>query len=86
MPFRTGQFDSSSGRCKVRNCLSCANIIIDALLYQVAVSETGRAKDKIQRALVDCVVEDFVNITTPIKQFPDAVLAPVGTLFSQLLT
>lgn len=35
-------------------------------------------KDKIQGALVDRVVEDFVDITTPLKQFTDAVLAPEG--------
>lgn len=26
------------------------------------------------------VVEDFIDITTPLKQFTDAVLAPEGTL------
>ncbi|KAK4035676.1 vinculin [Daphnia magna] len=36
-------------------------------------------KDKIQGALVDRVVEDFIDITTPLKQFTDAVLAPEGT-------
>ncbi|XP_069941016.1 vinculin-like isoform X17 [Cherax quadricarinatus] len=36
-------------------------------------------KDKIQTAVVDRVVEDFVDITTPLKQFTDAVLAPEGT-------
>jgi hypothetical protein len=35
-------------------------------------------KDKIQGALVDRVVEDFIDITTPLKQFTDAVLAPEG--------
>lgn len=37
-------------------------------------------KDKIQGALVDRVVEDFVDITTPLKQFTDAVLAPEGNI------
>lgn len=36
-------------------------------------------KDKIQNALVDRVVEDFVDITTPLKQFTEAVLSPEGT-------
>ncbi|XP_050719811.1 vinculin-like isoform X16 [Eriocheir sinensis] len=36
-------------------------------------------KDKIQTAVVDRVVEDFVDITTPLKQFTDAALAPEGT-------
>jgi len=36
-------------------------------------------KDKIQSALVDRVVTDFVDISTPLKQFTDAVLAPEGT-------
>lgn len=35
-------------------------------------------KDKIQTAVVDRVVEDFVDITTPLKQFTDAALAPEG--------
>jgi vinculin len=35
-------------------------------------------KEKIQNALVDRVVEDFVDITTPLKQFTEAVLAPEG--------
>jgi len=42
-------------------------------------------KDKIQGALVDRVVEDFVDITTPLKQFTDAVLAPEGTTYHTLL-
>ncbi|KAK7013353.1 hypothetical protein SK128_026721, partial [Halocaridina rubra] len=36
-------------------------------------------KNKIQTAVVDRVVEDFVDITTPLKQFTDAVLAPEDT-------
>ncbi|XP_042236638.1 vinculin-like isoform X15 [Homarus americanus] len=36
-------------------------------------------KNKIQTAVVDRVVEDFVDITTPLKQFTDSVLAPEGT-------
>ncbi|XP_063600822.1 vinculin-like isoform X1 [Penaeus indicus] len=36
-------------------------------------------KHKIQTAVVDRVVEDFVDITTPLKQFTDSVLAPEGT-------
>jgi len=36
-------------------------------------------KDKIQSALVDRVVTDFIDISTPLKQFTDAVLAPEGT-------
>jgi len=36
-------------------------------------------KDKIQCALVDRVVADFIDISTPLKQFTDAVLAPEGT-------
>ncbi|XP_025156548.1 vinculin isoform X5 [Harpegnathos saltator] len=37
-------------------------------------------KNRIQQAVVSRVVEDFIDITTPLKQFTDAVLAPVGTL------
>ncbi|XP_066959696.1 vinculin isoform X5 [Macrobrachium rosenbergii] len=36
-------------------------------------------KNKIQTAVVDRVVEDFVDITTPLKQFTDSVLAPEDT-------
>jgi vinculin len=35
-------------------------------------------KNKIQTALLQRVVEDFVDINTPLKQFTDAVLAPEG--------
>ncbi|CAL4058554.1 unnamed protein product, partial [Meganyctiphanes norvegica] len=36
-------------------------------------------KSKIQTAVVDRVVEDFVDIVTPLKHFTDSVLAPEGT-------
>ncbi|XP_076353431.1 vinculin-like isoform X7 [Tachypleus tridentatus] len=36
-------------------------------------------KNKIQMALVNRVVEDFIDTTTPLKQFTEAVLAPEGT-------
>ncbi|XP_029174075.1 vinculin isoform X9 [Nylanderia fulva] len=36
-------------------------------------------KNRIQQAVVSRVVEDFIDITTPLKQFTDAVLAPTGT-------
>ncbi|XP_076039738.1 vinculin isoform X15 [Oratosquilla oratoria] len=42
-------------------------------------SKLQELKSKIQTAVVDRVVEDFVDITTPLKQFTDAVLAPEGT-------
>ncbi|KAK8385475.1 hypothetical protein O3P69_016354 [Scylla paramamosain] len=42
-------------------------------------SKLKELKDKIQTAVVDRVVEDFVDITTPLKQFTDAALAPEGT-------
>lgn len=34
---------------------------------------------QIEKALVTRVVDDFIDITTPLKQFTDAVLAPEGT-------
>ena len=37
-------------------------------------------KNNIQGALVDRVVEDFCDISTPLKQFTEAVLAPEGVL------
>ena len=37
-------------------------------------------KNNIQGALVDRVVEDFCDITSPLKQFTEAVLAPEGDL------
>ncbi|CAG0909352.1 unnamed protein product [Cyprideis torosa] len=36
-------------------------------------------KNSIQGALVDRVVEDFCDITSPLNQFTEAVLAPEGT-------
>lgn len=36
-------------------------------------------KHKIQKALVNRVVEDFIDITTPLKLFTEAVHAPEGT-------
>lgn len=36
-------------------------------------------KKLIDRALVDRVVNDFLDIHTPLRQFTEAVLAPVGT-------
>ncbi|XP_066586877.1 vinculin isoform X6 [Prorops nasuta] len=36
-------------------------------------------KNRIQQAVVSRVVEDFIDITTPLKQFTEAVLAPMGT-------
>lgn len=37
-------------------------------------------KERIQSAVVNRVVEDFIDITTPIKQFTEAVLMPEGKL------
>uniref|UniRef100_T1J8S2 Vinculin n=1 Tax=Strigamia maritima TaxID=126957 RepID=T1J8S2_STRMM len=42
-------------------------------------SKLHELKYRIQSALVNRVVEDFIDITTPLKQFTDAVLAPEGT-------
>ncbi|XP_043490642.1 vinculin isoform X9 [Polistes fuscatus] len=36
-------------------------------------------KNRIQQAVVSRVVEDFIDITTPLKQFTDAVLTPEDT-------
>ncbi|XP_066153986.1 vinculin isoform X9 [Euwallacea fornicatus] len=36
-------------------------------------------KEKIQQAVTNRVVEDFIDIVTPLKQFTEAVLAPEGT-------
>ena len=36
-------------------------------------------KERIQNAVVNRVVEDFIDISTPLKQFTDAVLQPEGT-------
>ncbi|XP_015174068.1 PREDICTED: vinculin isoform X5 [Polistes dominula] len=35
-------------------------------------------KNRIQQAVVSRVVEDFIDITTPLRQFTDAVLTPEG--------
>ncbi|KRZ51245.1 Vinculin, partial [Trichinella nativa] len=39
----------------------------------------GELKRMMDRALLDRVVDDFSDITTPLKQFAEAVLAPEGT-------
>lgn len=36
-------------------------------------------KERINSAVVNRVVEDFIDIVTPLKQFTEAVLAPEGT-------
>lgn len=36
-------------------------------------------KDKINQAVVNRVVEDFIDIVTPLRQFTEAALAPEGT-------
>lgn len=49
------------------------------LVFSRALSaKLKELKDKIQTAVVDRVVEDFVDITTPLKQFTAAALAPEG--------
>jgi len=35
-------------------------------------------KSKIQEALVDQVAEDFIDITTPLKQLTEAATVPLG--------
>ncbi|OQV21327.1 Vinculin [Hypsibius exemplaris] len=42
-------------------------------------NKLNELKNKIHTALLQRVVEDFVDIGTPLKQFTDAVLAPEGT-------
>lgn len=42
-------------------------------------------KERIQNAVVNRVVEDFIDITTPLKQFTDAVLTPEGNLITNFL-
>jgi vinculin len=46
--------------------------------FRLLSQKLDELKDKIQGALVDRVVEDFIDITTPLKQFTDAVLTPEG--------
>lgn len=59
-------------------CLSCFHI------FRNLASKLHELKSKIQKAVVDRVVEDFVDITTPLKQFTDAVLEPEGKKKSSL--
>lgn len=42
-------------------------------------SKLHELKHKIQTALVDRVVEDFIDTSTPLKQFTEAVMLPEGT-------
>lgn len=41
-------------------------------------------KERIQSAVVNRVVEDFIDITTPLKQFTEAVLVPEGKLLLKI--
>merc|ERR1719422_1608923 len=45
-------------------------------LARSLTNNIGAAADCIQGALVDRVVEDFIDIATPLKQFTDCVLSP----------
>jgi len=53
-------------------------LLIDLIEFRLLSQKLDELKDKIQSALVDRVVTDFVDISTPLKQFTDAVLAPEG--------
>lgn len=48
------------------------------IFFRALSTKLQEMKHKIQTAVVDRVVEDFVDITTPLKQFTDSVLAPEG--------
>lgn len=56
------------------------NVVLCSSFLRALSSKLQELKDKIQTAVVDRVVEDFVDITTPLKQFTDAALALEGTL------
>ena len=45
-------------------------------LARSLTNNIGAVADCIQGALVDRVVEDFIDIATPLKQFTDCVLSP----------
>ncbi|UYV82651.1 VCL [Cordylochernes scorpioides] len=48
-------------------------------LARTITAKLTELRDRIQRALVNRVVDDFIDINTPLKQFTEAVLAPEGT-------
>ncbi|KAB7505148.1 Vinculin [Armadillidium nasatum] len=66
---------------KVASCLSGpAQYEINKLCDDVdTLSQQLSEQCRRGQAVVDRVVEDFVDITTPLKQFTDAVLEPEGT-------
>ena len=45
----------------------------------------GALKQKIQDALVSQVAEDFIDISTPLKQLSEAAIVPVGKLTFYLI-
>ena len=47
-----------------------------SLHHRQLAERLTQLKDQIQGALVERVVEDFVDIVTPLKQFSEASLAP----------
>lgn len=58
------------------------SVVLCSSFLRALSSKLQELKDKIQTAVVDRVVEDFVDITTPLKQFTDAALALEGKLKS----
>lgn len=54
------------------------NIINETSYFRTLSQKLHELKEKIQNAVVNRVVEDFVDITTPLKQFTDAVHIPEG--------
>jgi vinculin len=61
---RAGQGNSEHAQAIARN--------LSQKLYEL--------KTRIQNAVVNRVVEDFIDVNTPLKLFTDAVLAPEGIL------
>ncbi|KAF0309831.1 Vinculin [Amphibalanus amphitrite] len=53
--------------------------LLSRRFYRQLSAKLQQLKDRIQNALVGRVVEDFVDICTPLKQFTEATLAPEGT-------
>ena len=49
------------------------------LLAKALSQKLQELKRTIEKALVNRAVEDFIDVLTPLKQFTEAVLAPIGT-------
>lgn len=62
---------------KLKSLVSCELMYYS--IHRQLAQKLHELKNRIQSAVVNRVVEDFIDITTPLKQFVEAVNVPEGT-------